>query len=155
MKKFLHEYDFPAELKNMSPKELELLSTLIRDFLIESISKTGGHLASNLGIVELSIALHKVFDSPSDKIVWDVGHQCYVHKLLTGRAGSFGTLRQLGGLSGFPKREESPHDFFNSGHSSNSVSAAIGFAAARDLAGGTGEVIAVIGDGALTGGEAF
>ncbi|MDR1135519.1 MAG: 1-deoxy-D-xylulose-5-phosphate synthase [Clostridiales Family XIII bacterium] len=155
MKKNLYEYDFPAELKSMSLKEMELLSTLIRDFLIENISKTGGHLASNLGVVELTVALHKVFDTPNDKIIWDVGHQCYVHKLLTGRAARFDTLRKLGGLSGFPKREESPHDFFNSGHSSNSVSAAIGFAAARDLAGESGEVIAVIGDGALTGGEAF
>ncbi|MBQ2747683.1 MAG: 1-deoxy-D-xylulose-5-phosphate synthase, partial [Firmicutes bacterium] len=145
----------PEAIKNMSLKEMELLSYEIRDFLIENVSKTGGHLASNLGIVELTIALHRVFDTPSDKIVWDVGHQAYVHKIITGRADKFITLRQTDGLSGFPKRKESEHDTFDSGHSSNSVSAALGMAIARDLAGEKNEVIAVIGDGALTGGMAF
>ncbi len=151
----LIEYDFPSALKRMTSKELELLTYSIRDFLIENVSKTGGHLASNLGVVELTIALHKVFDCPKDKIIWDVGHQAYVHKILTGRAGEFATLRQLDGLSGFPKREESEYDAFNTGHSTTSISAAAGMAAARDLAGGDNEVIAVIGDGSLTGGMAF
>ncbi|MCL2165612.1 MAG: thiamine pyrophosphate-dependent enzyme, partial [Oscillospiraceae bacterium] len=155
MKNNLLNFDFPAELETIKPKELSLLASLIRDFLLDNISKTGGHLASNLGIVELSIAIHKVFNSPEDKIIWDVGHQCYVHKILTGRANEFNHLRQYGGISGFPKRSESPHDVFNSGHSSNSISAAMGFAEARDLTGGANSVIAVIGDGALTGGQAF
>ena len=149
------EYDFWSALKRMTDKELVLLTYSIRDFLIENVAKTGGHLASNLGVVELTIALHKVFDCPKDKIIWDVGHQAYVHKILTGRAGEFATLRQLDGLSGFPKREESEYDAFNTGHSSTSISAAAGMAAARDLAGGDNEVIAVIGDGSLTGGMAF
>ncbi|MDR1571862.1 MAG: 1-deoxy-D-xylulose-5-phosphate synthase [Clostridiales Family XIII bacterium] len=155
MRKNLTEYDFPAELKSMDARELDLLSDQIRDFLLDKVSKSGGHLASNLGVVELSIALHRVFDSPRDKIIWDVGHQSYVHKLLTGRAGGFDGLRRLGGLSGFPRREESPHDAFSSGHSSNSISAAMGFAEARELTGESYGVVAVIGDGALTGGPAF
>ena len=121
MSKNLTEYNFPEDLKTMSPDELNLLSYSIRDFLIENISKTGGHLASNLGVVELTIALHRVFDSPEDKIIWDVGHQSYVHKILTGRAGDFDTLRKLDGLSGFPKRKESPHDIYDTGHSSTSM----------------------------------
>lgn len=155
MTKMINENLSPEAIKNMSLKEMELLSYEIRDFLIENVSKTGGHLASNLGIVELTIALHRVFDTPSDKIVWDVGHQAYVHKIITGRADKFITLRQTDGLSGFPKRKESEHDTFDSGHSSNSVSAALGMAIARDLEGEKNEVIAVIGDGALTGGMAF
>ncbi|MDR1778503.1 MAG: 1-deoxy-D-xylulose-5-phosphate synthase [Clostridiales Family XIII bacterium] len=155
LKKDLTEYNFPEDLKGMSVKELELLSVNIRDFLISSVAKTGGHLASNLGAVELTVALHKVFDVPRDKIVWDVGHQTYVHKILTGRADQFDTLRQLGGISGFPKRQESPADVFDSGHSSTSISAAMGLAEARDLRGGTENIIAVIGDGAMTGGAAF
>ncbi|MGN0711390.1 MAG: 1-deoxy-D-xylulose-5-phosphate synthase [Anaerovoracaceae bacterium] len=147
--------NFPADLKKMSNKELDLLSYEIRDFLIENVSKTGGHLASNLGVVELTIALHTVFDSPRDKIIWDVGHQSYVHKILTGRADKFSTLRQYGGISGFPKREESPHDCFDTGHSSNSISAAAGIVASRDLNGEDFSVVAVIGDGSLTGGLAF
>lgn len=119
------------------------------------MSKTGGHLASNLGVVELTIALHRVFDLPDDKIVFDVGHQSYVHKILTGRKEMFSTLRQEGGLSGFPKTSESEYDAFNTGHSSTSISAALGLARARDLKGQTHKVIALIGDGALTGGLAY
>lgn len=155
MKKNLLDYNFPEDIKNMSEKELELLSYSIRDFLIDKVSETGGHLASNLGVVELTIALHKVFNSPSDKIIWDVGHQAYVHKILTGRGDSFDSLRQFGGMSGFPKAKESCHDAYDTGHSSTSISAAAGMAAARDLRGDHNEVIAVIGDGSLTGGMAF
>ena len=155
MKKDLTQYRFPEDLKNMSDEEMELLSYAIREFLIEHVSKTGGHLASNLGVVELTIALHKIFDSPRDKIIWDVGHQSYVHKILTGRADAFDTLRQFGGLSGFPKGKESAHDAFDTGHSSTSISAAAGYAAARDIQGEDYEVVAVIGDGSLTGGMAY
>ena len=155
MSKELTQYDFPDDLKKMDLKEMELLSYAIRDFLIEKVSKTGGHLASNLGVVELTIALHKVFNSPDDKMIWDVGHQSYVHKILTGRAGEFDGLRQMNGISGFPKGQESPHDAFDTGHSSNSISAAAGMAAARDLKGERNEVIAIIGDGSLTGGMAY
>ncbi len=155
MSKDITEYNFPQDLKTMSLKEMELLSYSIRDFLIEHVAKTGGHLASNLGVVELTIALHKVFNTPQDKIIWDVGHQAYVHKILTGRAGRFDGLRQLDGLSGFPKCGESDYDCFDTGHSSVSISAAAGMAAARDLKGEKNEVIAVIGDGSLTGGEAY
>lgn len=147
--------DLPNDLKYMDEKQLELLSYEIRDFLIEKLTKTGGHVASNLGVVELSIALHTVFESPKDKIIWDVGHQSYVHKILTGRAENFDGLRSFGGMSGFPKREESPHDMFDTGHSSNSISAAMGFAVARDLKDEDHSVVAVIGDGALTGGMAY
>ncbi len=153
--KRLQEYNFPEDLKTMSEKELGLLAYAIRDFLIEKVSDTGGHLASNLGVVELTIALHRVFDSPRDKIIWDVGHQAYVHKILTGRADRFDTLRALDGLSGFPKRKESVHDMYDSGHASTSISIAAGYAAARDLGGKKGEIIAVMGDGAMTGGVAF
>ncbi|MBQ4649969.1 MAG: 1-deoxy-D-xylulose-5-phosphate synthase [Firmicutes bacterium] len=153
--KNLMEYNFPQDLKSMSDKDLSLLSTSIRDFLIDKVSKTGGHLASNLGVVELTIALHKVFDSPVDKIIWDVGHQAYVHKILTGRADKFDNLRQFNGLSGFPKACESEHDVFDTGHSTTSISAAAGMAAARDIKGEKYEVVAVIGDGSMTGGMAF
>lgn len=155
MKNSLIDYNFPEDLKNMSEREMGLLSYEIRDFLIEKVAKTGGHLASNLGVVELTIALHKVFNSPKDKLIWDVGHQSYVHKILTGRAGSFDGLRSFNGMSGFPKREESPHDMFDTGHSSNSISAAMGYAKARDLKGENHSVISIIGDGALTGGMAY
>ncbi len=155
MKRNILDYNFPYDLKSMSEEEMELLTYSIRDFLIEKVSKTGGHLASNLGVVELTIALHKVFNSPIDKIIWDVGHQSYVHKILTGRAEYFDTLRQFNGLSGFPKGRESVHDVFDTGHSSTSISAAAGMAAARELTGEKYEVVAVIGDGALTGGMAF
>ena len=155
MEKKLTQYDFPADLKYMDIGQLELLSVAIREFLIEKVSKTGGHLASNLGVVELTLALHKIFDSPRDKIIWDVGHQSYVHKILTGRADEFDNLRQMDGISGFPKTKESIHDVYETGHSSTSVSAAAGMAAARDIRGEDYEVIAVIGDGSLTGGMAF
>ncbi len=155
MSKKILEYHFPEDLKTMSDHELGLLSYEIRDFLIDIVSKTGGHIASNLGVVELTIALHKVYNSPRDKIVWDVGHQSYTHKILTGRAKQFHTLRQLNGLSGFPKRQESPHDTFDSGHSSNSISVALGLACARDIKGDQESIIAVIGDGALSGGVAY
>lgn len=153
--KRLMDYTFPADLKNMSVKEAELLSAQIREFLVDNISKTGGHLASNLGVVELTVALHKVFNTPEDQLIWDVGHQSYVHKILTGRADQFNTLRQFGGMSGFPKVKESPYDSFDTGHSSTSISIAAGMAAARDLNGDKYHVAAIIGDGSLTGGIAY
>lgn len=145
----------PSDLKNLKLCCLEKLADEIRAFLIEKISRTGGHIASNLGVVELTIALHTVFQTPEDKIVWDVGHQTYVHKILTGRKNDFTNIRQLGGISGFPKMSESAHDSFNTGHSSTSLSAALGMARARDLQGKKHSVVAVIGDGALTGGLAY
>jgi len=143
------------DIKKLSNKELEKLAEEIRQFIIKNVSCTGGHLAPSLGVVELTLALHQVFDSPKDKIIWDVGHQSYCHKIITGRKAKFHTLRQYQGLSGFPKTFESEHDCFNTGHSSTSISAAVGMAKARDLKGEKYEVIAVIGDGALTGGMAF
>ncbi len=145
----------PNDLKSLKDQELEDLSEELRNIIIERVSENGGHLASNLGVVELSIALHYVFDSPKDKLIWDVGHQSYPHKLLTGRYDKFNTLRQYKGLSGFPKISESEHDAFGTGHSSTSISAALGSLAGRDLKGEGGKVIAVIGDGALTSGLAF
>ncbi len=145
----------PHKLKKLNSGELKELCADIRRFLIESISKTGGHLASNLGVVELSVALHYCFNSPTDKLIWDVGHQAYVHKIITGRADRFNTLRKLDGLSGFPKSSESEHDVFNTGHSSTSISAALGFCVARDLKNERSKVVAVIGDGSMTGGLAF
>jgi len=142
-------------LKQLSEVERKYLADEIRALIIDVVSKTGGHLASNLGVVELSIAVHTAFDSPKDKIIWDVGHQSYAHKILTGRKDSFGTLRQSGGLSGFTKRSESEHDAFGAGHASTSISAALGFAKARDLRGTNEHVVAVIGDGAMTGGLAL
>lgn len=151
----LDKYKFPDDMKNLDESEIEKLAEEIREFLIEKVSKTGGHLASNLGVVELTLSLHKNFDFSKDKIVWDVGHQSYVHKILTGRKDGFDTLRKYGGLSGFPKRCESEYDCFDTGHSSTSISAALGMARARDIKGEKHSVIAVIGDGALTGGMAF
>lgn len=145
----------PSFLKKLNNHELQLLSKEIRSFLIEKCSITGGHIGPNLGVVELTIALHKVFNSPKDKFLWDVGHQAYVHKILTGRAGQFDTLRQFKGLSGFPKRAESEHDDWETGHSSTSLSAAMGMAAARDIKGESNYVVPIIGDGALTGGMAL
>jgi len=145
----------PSFLKKMNDTELEVLSLEIRKFLIEKLSKTGGHIGPNLGVVELTLALHKCFNSPKDKILWDVGHQSYVHKILTGRAGQFDTLRQYKGLCGFPKMSESIHDVWETGHSSTSLSAAMGMAIARDIKGESNFVIPVIGDGALTGGMAL
>ncbi|WP_416827168.1 1-deoxy-D-xylulose-5-phosphate synthase [Ectobacillus polymachus] len=145
----------PSFLKQMSVDELVELSADIRQFLIHELSKTGGHIAPNLGVVELTIALHKVFNSPKDKFLWDVGHQSYVHKILTGRAKDFATLRQYKGLCGFPKRRESEHDVWETGHSSTSLSAAMGMAIARDLKKTNEYIIPIIGDGALTGGMAL
>ena len=143
------------DVKELSEKELQPLADEIRQFLIEHISKTGGHLASNLGVVELTVALHRSFDLTKDHIIWDVGHQCYTHKILSGRKEQFDTLRQYKGLSGFPKRSENPVDSYDTGHSSNSISAGMGFVAARDLKGTDEKVVVVIGDGAMTGGIAF
>lgn len=151
----LEKVNDPSGLKKLSDKELLELAVEIRAFLIDTISKTGGHFAPNLGVVELTLALHKVFDSPRDKIVWDVGHQAYVHKILTGRRELFPTLRKFKGLAGFPKRAESPHDAFGTGHASTSISAGLGMAVARDLTHEHHHVISVIGDGALTGGMAM
>lgn len=139
----------------MSNAELEELSADIRTFLIESLANSGGHIGPNLGVVELTVALHKVFDSPKDKFLWDVGHQSYVHKLLTGRGAEFDTLRQYKGLCGFPKRNESEHDVWETGHSSTSLSGAMGMAAARDIKGTDEYILPIIGDGALTGGMAL
>ncbi len=153
--RLLDNIDSPADVKKLDIRNMERLASEIRDFLAANLSKTGGHLASNLGVVELTLALHKVFDSPVDKIIWDVGHQVYIHKIITGRRDVFGTLRRKSGISGFPKADESCHDCFNTGHSSTSISAALGMARARDLTGGNHYVVAVIGDGAMTGGMAF
>jgi 1-deoxy-D-xylulose-5-phosphate synthase len=151
----LEKVNSPADIKPLNEQQLTVLAQEIRDFLVASVSQTGGHFGANLGVVELTLALHKVFDSPRDKIIWDVGHQSYVHKILTGRKDQFPTLRQFGGLAGFPKRSESPHDQFGTGHASTSISAALGMAVARDLDGDNYHVVAVIGDGALTGGMAM
>ena len=155
MYKYLDKINGPMDVKKLTVGELASLSAEIREFLVESVSRTGGHLASNLGVVELTLSLFQTFNPPRDKIVWDVGHQTYVHKLLTGRREQFGSLRTFGGISGFPKASESEYDAFNTGHSSTSISAAYGMATARDLAGDSYYVVAVIGDGALTGGMAF
>ena len=143
------------DIKKLNPEELTELAGEIREFLIEKTSKSGGHLASNLGVVELTIAMHRIFELPKDKIIWDVGHQSYTHKLLTGRKDQFDTLRKYGGMSGFPKRKESDCDAFDTGHSSTSISAGLGYVKARDLKGGDYSVISVIGDGSLTGGMAY
>jgi 1-deoxy-D-xylulose-5-phosphate synthase len=145
----------PRDLRRLSRAEIDALAREIRDLLVETCATNGGHLAPNLGVVELTLALHRVLDMPKDKIVWDVGHQAYVHKILTGRRDSFRTLRQAGGISGFTMRSESPYDVFGAGHASTSVSAALGMAKARDLAGSDETVVAVLGDGALTGGLAY
>ena len=145
----------PSDIKKLTPQELPALCREIRRELVSTLSRTGGHLASNLGTVELTVALHRVFESPHDQIVWDVGHQSYTHKLLTGRRDRFSTLRQEGGLSGFPKHQESEHDAFLAGHSSTSISAAYGLVTAKRLQGDDGHVVAVIGDGAFTSGLAY
>ena len=143
------------DIKNLSRSELPILADEIREFLIQKIAVSGGHLASNLGVVELTMALHLAFDLPEDKIVWDVGHQSYTHKILTGRLTGFDTLRKYGGMSGFPKRKESDCDCFDTGHSSTSISAGLGYALARQIKGEDYKVVSVIGDGALTGGMAY
>lgn len=151
----LDKINSPADVKKLSDEQLKQLAAEIRQLLIKVISHTGGHLAPNLGVVELTLALHKVFNTPKDKLVFDVGHQAYIHKIITGRREQFPTLRQYGGLSGFPKRSESEHDAFGTGHSSTSISAALGMAVARDLQGEDYNVVAIIGDGSMTGGMAF
>lgn len=151
----LEQIKGPQDIKQMSLEELGQLAQEIRAFLIEKISHTGGHLASNLGVVELTIAMYRTFDLPEDKVIWDVGHQSYTHKILSGRMAEFDELRQYGGLSGFPKRKESPYDCFDTGHSSTSISAGLGIAQGRDILGQDYEVVSVIGDGALTGGMAY
>lgn len=151
----LDRINSPSDLKKLNRQEIDTLASEIRSFLINSVADTGGHLASNLGAVELTLALHAVFDCPKDKFIWDVGHQAYVHKIITGRKDKFDTLRKFGGLSGFPKGAESECDAFDTGHSSTSVSAALGLCHARDLKHEDYDVIAVIGDGSMTGGEAY
>ena len=155
MAKILDRVNTPRDLKGLSLKELKQLAEEIRQEILTIVSEHGGHLASSLGVVELTIALHYVFDTPEDKIIWDVGHQCYAHKILTGRKDRFHTIRQYGGLSGFPRRDESEYDAFGTGHASTSISAALGMAEAIKLQGKKNKVIAVIGDGGLTGGQAL
>ncbi|PIE98479.1 MAG: 1-deoxy-D-xylulose-5-phosphate synthase [Treponema sp.] len=153
--KLLERIQSPDDLKSLTNAEVKMLASEIRLKILNTVANNGGHLASNLGVVELTLALHRVFSTPNDAIIWDVGHQCYAHKLLTGRSNRFDSIRLKDGLSGFPKRDESPHDFFDTGHASTSISAAVGILAGRALQGNSGKVIAVIGDGALTGGLAF
>ncbi|KAL6647551.1 hypothetical protein ACP70R_014988 [Stipagrostis hirtigluma subsp. patula] len=151
----LDSVNYPIHMKNLSSSELEQLAAELRAEIVHTVSKTGGHLSSSLGVVELAVALHHVFDTPEDKIIWDVGHQAYPHKILTGRRSRMHTIRQTSGLAGFPKRDESAHDAFGAGHSSTSISAALGMAVARDLLGRKNHVISVIGDGAMTAGQAY
>ncbi len=151
----LEQIQSPADLRKLRKEQLPALAEEIRRLIIETVAENGGHLSSNLGVIELTLALHRAFDTPSDRIVWDVGHQAYTHKLITGRKAKFCSLRQADGLSGFPKRDESEYDCFDVGHASTSISAALGMACARDAAGGKEKVVAVIGDGSLTGGLAF
>jgi 1-deoxy-D-xylulose-5-phosphate synthase len=151
----LEKVDFPEDIRRLSLTELNRLAEEIREMMITTVSKRGGHLASSLGTVELTLALHYVFDTPRDRLVWDVGHQTYTHKIITGRKGRFDTLRQREGISGFPKRAESPYDTFDVGHSGTSISAAAGMAEARCLKGEDFRIIAVIGDGAISAGMAF
>ena len=151
----LEQINSPQDLKKLNEKEKKQLAEEIRKYILDVVSENGGHLASNLGVVELTIALHSVFNVPEDKIVWDVGHQSYVHKIITGRREELKNIRKLNGIAGFPKSNESDADCFNTGHSSTSISAALGMARARDLKGEKNSVIAVIGDGALTGGMAI
>ena len=155
MDRLLDQIDGPEDLRKMRPTDLPILAKEIREEIIRTVSKVGGHLASNLGVVELTLALHYVFDTPRDRLVWDVGHQTYAHKLITGRRQTFQTLRQCGGISGFPRREESPCDAFGTGHSGTSISAALGMAQARCIKGEGHRVVAVIGDGSMTAGLAF
>ncbi|ESR39487.1 hypothetical protein CICLE_v10024949mg [Citrus x clementina] len=151
----LDTINYPIHMKNLSKEDLEQLAAELRADIVNSVSKTGGHLSANLGVVELTLALHRVFNTPDDKIIWDVGHQAYVHKILTGRRSRMNTMRKTSGLAGFPKREESVHDAFGAGHSSTSISAGLGMAVARDILGKNNNVISVIGDGAMTAGQAY
>ena len=153
--RFLDRVDTPEDLKKLSPPELKGLCIDIRNFLIEAVSKTGGHLGAGLGAVELAVACHYVFNTPDDKLVWDVGHQAYPHKILTGRKGIFHTIRQYKGVSGFLRRAESEYDTFGAGHASTAISAALGMVAARELRGEDYRVVAIVGDGAMTGGLAY
>ena len=155
MEKLLDRINRTGDIKKIPPEQYAALAEEIRTFLIDHVSQTGGHLASNLGTVELTMGLHLALDLPRDQIIWDVGHQSYTHKLLTGRKEGFDTLRQYHGMSGFPKRAESDCDSFDTGHASNSISAGLGLVRARDLQGGTQTIVSVIGDGALTGGLAY
>jgi 1-deoxy-D-xylulose-5-phosphate synthase len=155
MSKVLDQIECPFDVKKLDPEELERLCSELREEILSTVSKNGGHLASNLGVVELTVALHYVFDFPRDKVIWDVGHQSYTHKILTGRKDRFHTLRQYEGISGFPKRDESPYDAFDSGHSGTSISSALGMAEARRQKGEEGKMIALIGDGSMTAGLAF
>src|SRR3954454_10927366 len=151
----LERINRPADLRPLSYKELDLLATEIREFIVESVAVTGGHLGSNLGAVELTLAVHRVFDSPRDIVLWDTGHQAYVHKIVTGRAERFAQLRQAGGLSGYPNRAESEHDWVENSHASTILSYAHGIATGVEQAGTDRKVVAIIGDGSMTGGMAF
>ena len=155
MENLINQINQPDDLQNLSEKELEMLCSEIREKIIQTVAHNGGHLASNLGVVELTVALHRVFHAPQDKIVWDVGHQAYTHKILTGRREQIDTIRTRGGLCGYPNRAESPYDPFNAGHASTAISAAYGMAVAKKVRHEPGHVIAVIGDGSLTGGMAY
>src|SRR5580698_7216521 len=146
---------YPSDLRNFSAEQLRQVADELRAETIDAVSTTGGHLGASLGVVELTVALHAVFDTPNDRLIWDVGHQCYPHKILTGRRDRIRTLRQPGGLSGFTRRSESEYDPFGAAHSSTSISAGLGMAVARDLAHGDNAVIAVIGDGAMSAGMAY
>ncbi|NRB01568.1 MAG: 1-deoxy-D-xylulose-5-phosphate synthase, partial [Rhodobacteraceae bacterium] len=152
---FLDRINGPADLKGFADRDLAALSGELRQEVIQAVSQTGGHLGSSLGVVELSVAIHAVFDTPRDKLIWDVGHQCYPHKILTGRRDRINTLRQERGLSGFTKRSESEYDPFGAAHSSTSISAALGFTVGRDMGQPTGDAIAVIGDGSISAGMAY
>jgi len=154
MDSIIDKINNPKDLKNLNLSEKQILAEDIRNLIIDVVSKNGGHLASSLGVVELTIALHSVFDTPEDKLIWDVGHQIYAHKILTGRKDKMYTLRKLDGISGFPKSSESQYDSFDTGHSSTSISAALGMARARDLLKEDYRVVAIIGDGSLTAGMA-
>src|SRR6476620_5866850 len=151
----LQNINDPADLRQLSRADLKALATELREYVVQSVSQTGGHLSSNLGTVELTIALHHVFNTPYDRLVWDVGHQTYPHKVLTGRRERMSTLRQLNGISGFPRREESEYDTFGTAHSSTSISAALGMAVAARLKGESRKAVAIIGDGAMSAGMAF
>ena len=151
----LDKVNYPEDLKSLKMDEKKILAQEIREKIINTVSNTGGHLASNLGVVELTMSIHSVFNAPIDKIIWDVGHQCYVHKILTGRKNRLDSLRKTEGIAGFPKTNESVYDSFNTGHSSTSISIALGMARARDIKCENSKIIAVIGDGALTGGMAL
>jgi len=153
--RILDTIETPCDVKDLNEAQLAQLATEIREELVSTVSQTGGHLAPNLGVVELTLGIHRALNCPTDRIIFDVGHQSYVHKLLTGRLDRFSTLRQYGGMCGFPKRSESPFDVFDTGHASDSLSVALGLARARDTRGSDETVVAVIGDGSMTGGMAF